>query len=186
VKSAEGRSSLRLALRLWRADRFDAVASDAFGRSLWRLEVAGGEGRVHAPREHRACRFDVAESIELPGLDLAVPAGELPALLLGRLPAPPAVRELVAAGAPAPHVDPESGERWSVSVERGGLVGWSVERPGGGRVEWRRLEGLRSRLEAGEAFELEWREVAREPLAEPPPAWKGEPPTEECRDAAGA
>jgi hypothetical protein len=82
------RGTLRLTLRRWRADRFDLTARDLAGRSLWRLEVDGGRGRLDGSERADRCRFDPTVPLELPRLELPLAAEVLPDLLLGRLPKP--------------------------------------------------------------------------------------------------
>jgi hypothetical protein len=184
LSGPDGRSGLRLALRLWSPARFEAVASDPIGRSLWVLEIDGDRGRLRSPREGGACRLDAARPLTLPDLELPLPARELPAVLLGRLPAPAPIRERVVAGERGDLIDAATGERWRIEMAGDALAGWSVGTAGRERLAWRR-DGERSLLAVdGGRASLEWRESAREPLAGAPPAWDSRPePAQECRDA---
>lgn len=84
----DGGGSFRLTLRLTAADRYQVRAVDPVGRALWSLDVAGSSGLWLDHRAEAACRLEGS-------LDLAAgrltpfPLAALPALLLGRLPAPP-------------------------------------------------------------------------------------------------
>jgi len=160
------------------------VASDAFGRPLWVLEVEGERGRLRAPRERRSCRLAAGDPVELPELELPLPARELPAVLLGRLPAPEELRSRAAEAPDGELVDERTGDRWSIEIAGGALGAWRVERDGVELMSWRR-DAARSILRVGGGrVEIEWRETAREAMAGAPPRWSSRPePDTECRDA---
>jgi len=172
----DGDGSFRLTLRLAGADRYQVVAVDPLGRSLWTLDAEADEGLWIDHRARAVCRltgsFDVVASRLTP-----FPLAALPSLLLGRLPEPPAAGE---EGEPESGVEPTagdgrrldyrdaSGRRWTAILGPAGPRSWSFAEPGDETpsVFW-------SRAEAGEAYlsdrlrgvQLRWRETVAEPLA---------------------
>lgn len=170
----EGKSGkLRLALRYWGPQRFELRASDLFGRGVWTLAAEGDLGLWSDLRAGLVCRFAAERRVRLDAVSLPLPSGALPAVLLGAIPT--AVPE---SGASAPTSDGGSriefgepdGRRWQMRLDAdGSLRSWQVEEQGTVRLSWER-SGARRRLRAQTPdFEIEWREVAREPLVAAPP-----------------
>lgn len=156
-RDGEERSGLRCVLRVWRTDRFELAASDPLGRPLWRLVVADELGVRTGPEPADTCRFDPSRPFVWPGIGRLLPASDLPAVLLGRLPEAPSG----AAGA--------AGRRWTSAHDAEGLAGWTLE-DGAVRLEWRREKDGGDLLLAARGIEIRWREVASEPVAGTLPA----------------
>ncbi|MCH9647940.1 MAG: hypothetical protein K0U98_06850 [Deltaproteobacteria bacterium] len=161
-----GRGRFRLTLRLASPDRFQLSATDPLGRSLWSLHFRDRKAILIEHREKRSCHFD--ETIDLSELYLgSFPLRFLPAVLLGRVPGLPqsALEPLGEPDGPLSFVD-SVGQRWSVALNQGTVVGWTLEDPAGEIVAilqresggWSVLEEPRRQLK------LRWREVVREPL----------------------
>ncbi len=166
----EGEGTLRLILRLQTPERYRLVIADRLGRSLFTLDAAASGGLLLDHRENRACPLDAG--VELEGLPVEpLPPEALPALLLGRIPASPA------RGRPTPSVRGNlafrdaAGRRWTAEVGDHGEVRrwtlWRKDRP----VLWWRRDGTEAFLSDRErGAQATWREVGREPLAQPLPA----------------
>jgi len=165
VRGQDGRGRFRLTLRLAREDLFQLAAADPLGRSLWTLHVAGRSALLVEHRRRRACNFD--GSIDLSELYLgSFPLRDLPAVLLGRVPAHPwGGDEGQLAGAQFAFVD---GQRryWSGILEGERVTEWTLKDSDGETLaELRREEGGWAVLvEHRQQLELRWREVVREPL----------------------
>lgn len=165
------RGSLRLVLRLWDPDRFELAASDALGRSLWSLR-SSGSAAVWSDRDRGiSCALAGDRPIRWPRFGLTLPASDLPALLLGRLPEPPAIPTGAREGGES-EIEAASGRRYRLTVAGGLPVRWSLSRgPAEGTLTWTR-DGDGGRLEASgsEDFEIRWRRVSREPVTGAPPS----------------
>ena len=157
----EGSGSLRLALLVETRERYQARASDTFGRGLWSLELESGSVRFldHRRREH--CLTE--REVRIPELALStLPIDRLPDVLTGRLPAEPA-----AAGSgtqPADFHDRE-GRRWTASYTGGTLETWTLWSQGEPLLWWQRQErgGLLSHRQGSQ---LRWRQTVEEPLGQ--------------------
>ena len=183
ARGPEGRSTLRLVLRLWRPDRFQATASDALGRALWSLEVAGDRARWRDPRSGESCSLSADEPLALPRFSLPLASRELPAVLLGRLPAAAAGAAAVGAGAVGGEWRDPQGRRGTFAARDGQLVEWRLADGGVEVARWRRDDaGVELRLDGGR-IALVWREAARERLRSPPPPWRERDDEPECADA---
>jgi len=174
-----GDGGFRLTLRLRTLDRWQAQAN-ALGRKLWSLEADGDTGLWIDHRADVYCRLDgrleLADSLLAP-----LPFRAFPALLLGRLPEPPASRvdhrrtptsqnEIWFAGA--------DGRRWGATLQGGRVMGWTLAQ-GERTVAWWRLQGEEARLSDREnRVRLRWRLAVREPLTvalsplTPPPSYQ--------------
>lgn len=160
VEQGAERSHLRLVLRLWTPGRFELVASDSFGRTLWRLALVDSRGFWVGERGREVCRLAADRALRWPELGLVLPADQLPALLLGRLPEAPAGTEPPPGPGPVRWVDP-SGRNWEITRDAWGLASWTLEAEGK-RLDWRRT-GQGGRLELGDGeVSVEWRLAARE------------------------
>ena len=161
----EGSGSLRLALFVVTPGRYQARASDTFGRALWGLELAGG-GAVFI--DHRRRELCIGrDELRIPELALAtLPLDRLPELLAGTLPSSPA-----RAGAdPTDFVD-AGGRRWtSRSADGGGGLDawtlWEEERP----LLWWSRRDSGGVLSHRDGAQFRWRRTVAESLASPPPA----------------
>lgn len=162
----EGEGSLRLALRLEGAERYQVRATDPLGRALWTLDTRGDRALWLDHRNRLACtlagRFDPAAARLTP-----FPLPALPALLLGRLPAPPAGRvERPAPGALSYRDDRE--RRWTVRLgEGGGPRAWTLWSAGEPAVWWRFGDGEAVLSDRRRGVQLRWRRTLSEPLAGP-------------------
>lgn len=173
-------ASLRLVLRLAAEERFEVAASDGFGRLLWTLTVDDGRGRWSPGAAGRsACRFDPDRALRLADFDWDLPARDLAAALVGRLPEPPA----------------EPGEDWSIDYNDGagrrwrasrdglGPLRWTLYRAGEPSLTWERAESGGRLTARGADLQIRWSEVAREPLAGAGPELAAGAADPECQDA---
>ena len=174
-------ATLRLVLRLAAQERFELAASDALGRPLWSLTVDDGAGRWVAAGGRAGCRFDPERTIRLARFDWGLPARDLAAALVGRVPEPPAE---TGTGLAIEYLD-GSGRRWSARRDGRGPLRWTLYRAGAPSLWWERSEGG-GVLSARDAdLQIRWRETAREPLAGEGPRVAAEAASEpECDGAA--
>lgn len=174
-------ASLRLVLRLAAAERFEVTASDPLGRPLWTLTVDDGAGRWLPAGQRSGCRFDPRRSVRLARFDWGLPARDLAAALVGRVPEPPA-RD--GAELAVEYLD-ASGRRWRAWRDERGPLRWSTEQAGAPSLSWERAERGGALSAESDELLIRWREVTREPLGgggpRLPAAAAGEP---ECDDAA--
>lgn len=178
----EGQGGFRLTLRLQAADRYRVTTVDAVGRAVWNLAVDGENGLWVDHRQQRYCRFQGLLGLAaVPLSPFALPA--LPALLLGRLPEPPASPPTVSAGL-LELVD-LAGRRWTARLEDGKLSQWTLWEQGEPAVWWG-LHGEESVLsERAQGVQLRWRRVLTEPLTElPPPPTVGEGYSSGCEQSS--
>lgn len=160
VRRSGDDASLRLVLRLAAEERFEVAASDAFGRRLWTLTVDDGHGRWSEAGSRGACRFDPDRSLRLAELDWDLPARDLAAALVGRVPEPPP-----GAGADRTIAYTDSaGRRWSASRDGVGPLRWTLFRAGEPSLTWERSDGGGQLTARGADLLIRWNEVAREPL----------------------
>ncbi len=179
VRQGDRETTVRLVLRLVDTDRFELAASDALGRPLWSLAIAGGWARFVEGGARSGCRLAASASLRLPRIDWELPVLDLPAVLVGRLPATPA-----ASGANADAVDfrDQRGWRWTASRDALGPLRWTLWRGGVPAVRWERTD-RGGRLDSRDGqLQVRWREGAREPIAAggsgSVPAPEGEPECE--------
>jgi hypothetical protein len=173
------RGSLRLVLRMWSPERFELAASDSLGRSLWSLRSSGAAAFWSDRDRGAPCALAGDRPIRWPRFGLTLPASDLPALLLGRLPEPPAAPAEARIGGES-EIEAASGRRYRLTVAGGLPVRWTLTgEPGDGILTWTR-DGDGGRLEATgtEPFEIRWRRVSREAVAGPPPSPPRGPVTE--------
>ncbi len=162
----EGEVGLRLTLWLAVPDRYQLSAADLFGRAVWSLAVDGEDGLWLDHRNALYCRF--AGTIELGAVPLSpFRFTALPALLLGRLPEPPAAPAAVTAevaAEPAGDYMDDKGQKWSYRVSQGRLVQWTVWRQGE-PVAWWNATGKEAILsQRDDGVQIRWREVVRESM----------------------
>lgn len=162
----DGGGGFRLTLRLVQLDRWQAQGN-ALGRKLWSLEADGDRGLWIDHREDVFCRLD--GRLELEGSLLApMPFRAFPALLLGRLPEPPATGSRVRRWANGEVVFPGAdGRRWRAQVDAGRVRGWRLDQDGR-TVAWWQTHGEEAILsDRSNGVQLRWRPVVVEPLAGP-------------------
>ena len=162
----EGNGTLRLVLRFENPERFHVSASDRLGRRWWDLNVKEGDALVLWVRERTFCRY--RGDLEIPALSLGpVPAGAVAALLMRRLPAPPAddrVREETAlANGRDRGVEIEfedrMGRRWTAESSASGPNRWTLWKGDRTRASWNRdVEGMARLVESDTGLELRWRQ----------------------------
>lgn len=164
----EENGSFRLTLLLETPERYQVRTVDPLGRALWTLDVAGEQGLWTDHRNRLFCRLDGA--FDLAAARLApFPLPALPALLLGRLPAPPATPVEGEGDGRISYRDAE-GRRWSARLADGLPAAWTLYGEDGPSLLWSR-QGDESYLsDRLRGSQLRWREVVREGLAEPLPA----------------
>jgi len=184
IRAGADEASLRLALRLRDAGRFELAASDPLGRSLWTLTIDGAVG-IWRDRDGTTCRLDPEVSRPWPRLGFGMPARDLPALLLDRLPSAPMAGDVgVAPDGRTFAFEDTFGRRWEGVLADGRPVSWRREVAGERPLTWTREEGgARLRVESEELFELFWRAVSREPLRLAPRLSPGPRELPECRYA---
>jgi hypothetical protein len=180
----EGDGSVRATLRLASAERFQLDVADRLGRAAASLQVAPGSQLAIDHRRRIYC--SQPGGLLLPGLGLLpLAAGELPAVLLGALPAAPAeAGTTVAESGELDYRDPRN-RRWTATLLAGQPVRWALWDEEGALWWWRAestAAGKRAggRLSHRSGRQLRWQEVVVEPLAgapagvTPPPAGYGE------------
>jgi hypothetical protein len=190
----EGEGGMRLTLQLDEPERYRARAVDLLGRALWSLSFDGGGGLWVDHRAGVFCRLrGHADLTGLARLALApFPLEALPPLLLGRLPARPAVgTEPAPAGSTVDYRDAE-GRRWTASLAGDGTPEswalWGESAAAGPVLTWLAAGGEAVLSDRAAGIQLRWREVVAEPLAGAPGA--AEPPADyrevSCPEAAAA
>ncbi|MYF97255.1 MAG: hypothetical protein F4210_17500 [Holophagales bacterium] len=165
----EGSGTLRLVLRFEDPDSFHVSASDRLGRRWWDLNVLEGNAMVLWVRERTFCRY--AGDLEIPALSLGpVPASAVAALLMRRLPAPPADtgvwEETAVSGRPDRGVELDfedrRGRRWTTETSVAGPNRWAPNRwtlwsGDRARATWRAdVEGMARLVESDTGLELRW------------------------------
>lgn len=188
----EGEGALRLVLRLEAPERYRLTVADRLGRPLYTVDHAvdpangpaagaapAGTGLLVDHRERLYC--PLAPDLRLEGLPLdPAPFETLPAVLLGRLPAPPRPGERAdPAGSELSFRDAED-RRWSAELAAGAPVAWTLWLEGEPAVWWRSAGGESHLSDRRRGLQMSWRETGREPLAEPLP-----PPTPPAGYAPG-
>jgi len=161
-----GDGGFRATLRLASPDRFDLLLVDPLGRQLASLRVDGERALLIDHRRGTHCgRLD---AVTLPGIG-PLPLGprEMPAVLMGALPATPADPAAEAEG--ALELEDATGRHWQARIEEGLVAEWSVRQDRGRPWSWRRRAGRAATLSApggprGQSQEVEWQEVVVEPL----------------------
>ena len=142
----EGKLAFRLTLYLMAASHFRMDAADGVGRRIFSLELApppavAGSALPAAPaalfldhREKQYCRLAASGlPADLPLANL--PLDALPRLLLGVMPAQPAVELAQDAAGKLSYLD-AAGQKWSGQVGADGLLQWWTLAEGGEAVAW--------------------------------------------------
>lgn len=158
-RGQEGGASLKLVLRLRAEDAYQLAAADVFGRPLWTLATDGAHPLWLDFRAERWCAL--GDTVRLPDLGLPdLPLRAVPALLLGRVPLPPAERD----AKPSDYRD-GGGHRWTVSLDGAEVEGWTYWDGKKPRL-WFTAQGGEMVLSAREReAQLRWRRSLREPIA---------------------
>jgi hypothetical protein len=172
----EGEGSFRVTLRLATGARFQIQAVDPAGRSLWTLDANGDQDLWLDHRNRVFCH--PTGRIDLPGLPFgSFPVAELPALLLGRLPADPPAAALPVRQGDQLTVEDSQGRRWTATVAGGAVRSWTLwdgnepaawwaERERGGVLSVRAARGAGAAPSS--SVQVSWKEVLSERLAQPP------------------
>ena len=168
---ADGGGSFRLTLLLATPRRYQVRAVDPFGRALWTLDVDGDSGLWLDHRNRLTCTL--AGRLDLAAARLApFPLPALPALLLGRLPAPPA-GEVDVEAAPGQGAEAggtriafrdDEGRRWSALLAAGLPTAWTLYDGGEAQVWWLLRDGEAFLSDAARGTQLRWRQTVREEL----------------------
>ena len=158
-QGSRGSGAARLVLQLEARDRYRVATKDRFGRSLWRIDATPEGTLLIDDRRHLACRS--SDGIQIPEIALeSLPLGDLPAILLGRLPGDLQSLE----DQPGEYRDGR-GRRWTMSGEEEEPSGWTVWQQGEPWLWWKRDVGGEGILSHRGGSQLSWRRVALEPLA---------------------
>ena len=173
----EGNGTLRLVLRFEDPERFHVSASDRLGRRWWDLNVSKGDALVLWVRERTFCRY--AGDLEVPALSLGpVPARAVAALLMRRLPSPPADprgwAETAVTGQSGRSVEIDfedgRGRRWTTEATLAGPSRWTLWHGDRARASWsggvEGVEEVARLVESDTGLELRWRQ--RRPATELP------------------
>ena len=157
-------------------------AFDRGGRALWTLDRGGVGGSWRDHRNRVYCSLEGA--FDLAAARLApFPLAALPALLLGRLPAPPEggveVENLEDdAGSRRLAYRDAEGRRWTARLEDGLPAAWALYEGGEPSLLWSR-DGEQSFLsDRRRGSQLRWRQTLVEAMGTPlPPDLPAEPPS---------
>lgn len=157
-RGAAGSGAFRLVLKLESAERYLIQTKDRFGRGLWRID-AGPSGSVLVDdRQRLFCASD--GGIRIPEIALeSLPLGELPAILLGRLPGD--LEEVTAGG----EYRDRCGRRWTVSGNGPEPSKWTVWQSDEPWLWWRREAAGEGLLSHRAGTQLRWKRVADEPMS---------------------
>lgn len=163
LDSRESRTSLRLTLRQFGSEEFELSAFDLLGQPRWRLLVGESQALIFDPIARRYCRIDRRAPLVVHDFRSPLPLEDLSRLLRFRLPEEAGGDAVAMVRGEAAWVDGAkrrwTGERSARRWTRWTL--WAAERP----VLWFRVEGEEATLSGQEpAFQLRWREAAREEL----------------------
>lgn len=171
--------SFRVILRFESPTRYRLSALNPVGRPLWEVDYAEPRTAIFDHRNRVTCVAEGPVAVEAASLSV-VPVDDLPAVLLGRLPA--SLREGGTLAGRHRWVDGR-GRRWSVETAAGRVEAWTLWQDDRPLAWYRRLDDggmLSHRL--GEQFR--WQQTVSEPLPTPlphlevPPAWQRRP----CRE----
>jgi hypothetical protein len=154
--------SFRVILRLLDPDHFQLIAVDPLGRTLWGLAYDTDEVHFINYRQGLECRSSGSVVLTSVVLD-TLPVRDLPAVLLGRLPA--TVRSANQMG--QTRLVDDRGREWTVTEDRGEVQHWTLWRDEEPLMWFQRVNdgGLLSHRGGGQ---FRWRESLREELLEMP------------------
>ncbi|HWN43711.1 MAG TPA: hypothetical protein VNW71_15900 [Thermoanaerobaculia bacterium] len=180
----EGEGSFHVTLRLVSPVRYQIVAGDPVGRSLWALDVTAERGVWLDHRNKATCSFE--GSFDVSGIALGpFPLLSLPSLLMGRVPAEPSSEAEPERKEKQVEFRDEIGRRWAAEVSADGRVEgwrlWDQEQP---TVWFIRRDNWAYLSDRTRGVQVRWRETVhenlkQEPAALQPPAGYREAP---CRD----
>lgn len=173
-----------MTLRLATPLRYQIVAGDPVGRSLWALDVTAERGVWIDHRNKATCSFE--GSFDVSGIALGpFPLLSLPSLLMGRVPAEPSGEAEPERKGNQLEFRDDIGRRWAVEVGADGRVDgwrlWDQEQP---TVWFIRRDNWGYLSDRTRGVQVRWRETVhedlkQEPAALNPPAGYREAP---CRD----
>lgn len=156
-RGSKGSGALRVILKLEARDRYRVETKDRFGRGVWTVEAIAGEILFVDERSRLYCRS--RKGVRIPEIALeSLPLGELPAVLLGRLPG-----DLTRAG--EGEYRDSDGRRWTVVGQAMAPESWTVWEDGEPWLWWRDEGESGGLLSHRTGSQLRWRRVANEPLA---------------------
>ncbi|MEO1368759.1 MAG: hypothetical protein AAFX50_16410 [Acidobacteriota bacterium] len=158
----EGKASFRLTLYLVADGRYRMEAADTLGRRAWSLGVEPGSRAVFL--DHRNELYcTAAGGAEQSFLPIAhLPLGQLPQLILGRIPATPATE--LAQGAGKVSFRDASGQLWNAEATAGELSWWSLIDDGDAVAWWRRMDERLVFSDRRGGQQVTWREQVAEQL----------------------
>lgn len=164
LDSGEGHGSMRLTLRQFSETEFELAASDLLGEQRWRILAGASEALLLDPQGGRFCRANRSLPLMVRGFPSPLPLEDLPRLLRRLLPGPAGGEEATITGGRAGWID-RAGRRWTGERSQGRWSRWTLWQEGR-PVLWFRGETEEATLSGREpAFQLRWRETAREDLA---------------------
>jgi hypothetical protein len=169
-RGPDGEGGFKATLRLATPARFEVLIVDTFGRQLAVLHV-DGEGALLVDLRRRTHCSNL-ESLRLPGIGaLPLLPSELPAVLLGALPAaPPSALPGAAAFDQDLEFTDARGRRWWARLEGDRVEQWRVREEGEPSWSWARGRGVSATLSGAAGAELRWQQVVAEPLRTAPAA----------------
>ncbi len=175
----DGDGSFRLTLLLDGPERYQVRAVDPLGRALWTLDTAGEAALWSDHRNRVYCSLEGA--FDLAAARLApFPLAALPALLLGRLPAPPdgPVEVVGEEGDRRLTFRDAEGRRWTARLEDGHPTAWALYRGDEPSLLWSR-DGEQAFLsDRRRGSQLRWRQTLVEAMGTPlPPFPSAEAPS---------
>lgn len=161
----EGRAAFKLTLYLEGERQFRMQAADGLGRRIWELDVDRNDQALWL--DHRGKRYCAAPGAsQLAIVPLArLPLVALPKLLLGQLPATPASD--LERGDGTVYFRDLRGRLWNGGLSDGRLEWWTQVEAGEAVTWWRREGDESVFVDLRGEQQVRWREVVREPLAEP-------------------
>ncbi|MEM1181281.1 MAG: hypothetical protein AAGM22_23265 [Acidobacteriota bacterium] len=158
----EGKASFKLTLYVVAEGHYRMEAADTLGRRAWSLGVEPGREAVFL--DHRNELYCTASGgAEQSFLPIAhLPLGQLPQLILGRIPARPATE--LAQGEGKVSFKDASGQLWNAEAVGGELSWWSLIQDGEAVAWWRRMDERRVFSDRRGGQQVTWREQVRERL----------------------
>jgi hypothetical protein len=159
--SGEGRTTLKVVVRVAASGRFQIVFSDLAGRRVWSLDYQGDQSILV---DHRSNTYCVGgPELQVPDVQpVELPLAAVPRVLAGQL---PVTGPGTGPGAEDDFVD-QRGRRWRAVYRGEDLVSWVLFDDLGASLWWQadREGGILSRR-GGEQYR--WNLVVSEPSAEP-------------------
>lgn len=151
---------LRMILDVDSSERYAITTKDRFGRGLWRLESGSAGALLVDDRRKLYCR--AADGVRIPEMALeSLPLDELPAVLLGRLPAN-LVRSSETGESRADEYRDRRDRRWTVRGAPARPESWTVWESEEPWLWWRRHESDGGVLSHRGGSQFRWKLVAKE------------------------